>query len=151
MIPGKKIWIYKKHAYNNKNIIKIRIRCWIWSALFSKVYVPYGCSARTIQNHSWINATNIENISDTIRKMDLMLSLCYSKMYIVDISYIYEFVSFTHNTWVFITAMSVPLSSAWAWFFSLFFSRKFHIELCHSRPITYLQHLKNCHFHIWYP
>ena len=33
-------------------------------------------------------------------------------------------------------------SSSWAWFFSLFFIRKFHIELCHSRPTTYLQHLK---------
>ena len=28
-------------------------------------------------------------------------------------------------------------SSSWAWFFSLFFIRKFHIELCHSRPTTY--------------
>ena len=30
--------------------------------------------------------------------------------------------------------------------FSLFFSRIFHIELCHSRPITYLQHLKKMPF-----
>ena len=44
-----------------------------------------------------------------------------------------------------------PDSSSWAWFCSLFFIRKFHIELCHSRPTTYLQHLKNCHFHTWYP
>ena len=29
------------------------------------------------------------------------------------------------------------ISSSWAWFFSLFFIRKFHIELCHSRPTTY--------------
>ena len=52
----------------------------------------------------------------------------------------------------------ISLSSSWAWFFSLFFIRKFHIELCHSWPTTYLQHLKKkkkkkkpCHFHIWYP
>ena len=31
-------------------------------------------------------------------------------------------------------------------FFSLFFIRKFHIELCHSRPTTYLQHLKKLQF-----
>ena len=37
-------------------------------------------------------------------------------------------------------------SSSWAWFFSLFFIRKFHIELCHSRPTTYLQHLKKLQF-----
>ena len=30
--------------------------------------------------------------------------------------------------------------------FSLFFIRKFHIELCHSRPTTYLQHLKKTLF-----
>ena len=43
-------------------------------------------------------------------------------------------------------------SSSWALFFSLFFIRKFHIELCHSRPTTYLQHLKkNAIFILWYP
>ena len=42
--------------------------------------------------------------------------------------------------------MLIFVSSSWAWFFSLFFSRKFHIELCHSRPITYLQHLKKLQF-----
>ena len=42
-------------------------------------------------------------------------------------------------------------SSSWAWFFSLFFIRKFHIELCHSRPTTYFAApKKNCHFHIRY-
>ena len=28
-------------------------------------------------------------------------------------------------------------SSSWAWFFSLFFITKFHIELCYRRPTTY--------------
>ena len=43
-------------------------------------------------------------------------------------------------------------SSSWAWFFSLFFIRKFHIELCHSRSTTYFAApKKSCHFHIWYP
>ena len=43
------------------------------------------------------------------------------------------------------------ISSSWVWFFSLFFIRKFHIELCHSRPTTYFAApKKNCHFHLWY-
>ena len=48
--------------------------------------------------------------------------------------------------------LHIPIpSSSWAWFFSLFFIRKFHIELCHSRPTTYFAApKKNCHFHIWY-
>ena len=44
------------------------------------------------------------------------------------------------------TMMMILDSSSWAWFFSIFFIRKFHIELCHSRPTTYLQHLKKLQF-----